>query len=126
MPIFESKQPHAAAFKDALPFHGTGAGGASAAKQSNEHTMNIDFTIPADLYLGSDPATARAQGHRHFSTTEAAIRFAMEQAAPVSLRGALLRSGARWFSGDDIRRLYNSDMRFRRQFVPEVAALNAA
>jgi hypothetical protein len=86
----------------------------------------IDFNIPADLFLGSDRATAQAQGHRHFTTTRAAIRFAMEQAAPVSLRGALLRSGERWLSGDDIRSLYVSDARFRRAEMPEVGALNAA
>lgn len=86
----------------------------------------IDFNIPADLYLGSDHATARAQGHRHFTTTAAAIRFAMEQAAPVSLRGAMLCSGERWLTGDDIRAVYSGDRRFRRVNLPEVAALNAA
>lgn len=86
----------------------------------------IDLTIPADLYLGSDRETAQAQGHRHFTTTHAAIRFAMEQAAPVSLRGALLCSGERWLSGDDIRALHAGHCAFRRDSVPEVAALNAA
>ncbi|MFC0008309.1 hypothetical protein [Devosia nitrariae] len=86
----------------------------------------VDLTRPADLYLGTDHMTARAQGHRHFSNALAAIRFAMEQAAPVSLRGAMLRLGNEWLDGDDIRALYGNDRRFARRYMPEVSALNAA
>ncbi|GHA32402.1 hypothetical protein GCM10007989_30590 [Devosia pacifica] len=74
----------------------------------------INLNIPADLFLGSDAETAQAQGHRHFTTAAAAIRFAMEQAAPVSLRGALLKSGEHWLNGDDIRQIYHNDTAFRQ------------
>ncbi|KKB06965.1 hypothetical protein VE25_20150 [Devosia geojensis] len=86
----------------------------------------IDLTTPADLYLGSDHITARAQGHRHFRHAFSAIRFAMEQAAPVSLRGAMLRADGKLLDGADIRALYQADLRFARRLPPEVSALNAA
>lgn len=95
-------------------------------RQETKDMKTIDLTRPADLYLGTDHVTARAQGHRHFSNAFAAIRFAMEQAAPVSLRGAMLRSGNDWLDGNDIRAVYGSDRRFARHYLPEVAALNAA
>lgn len=92
----------------------------------DQYMKTIDLTRPADLYLGTDHMIARAQGHRHFSNAFAAIRFAMEQAAPVSLRGAMLRLGDDWLDGNDIRALYGTDRRFARSYTPEVAALNAA
>jgi len=52
------------------------------------------FSLPAELFLGSDRSTALAAGPRHFTTSAKALRFALEQAAPVSLRGARLRVGS--------------------------------
>ncbi|MCD7059449.1 hypothetical protein [Pelagibacterium xiamenense] len=68
---------------------------------------NFDFTARARLYLGSDRTTALSLGAKTFKTAAAAIRFAMEEAAPVSLRGALLVVGAEGYSGEAIRALYS-------------------
>jgi HEPN domain-containing protein len=60
--------------------------------------MTTDFlNSPGELYLGSDREIALAQGSRHFRSAAKAIAFAVEQAAPVSLRGALLRVGDQVF-----------------------------
>ena len=61
-----------------------------------------DFHAGAELYLGSDRQTATAQGPRAFRTAAHAIRFALEEAAPVSLRGAQLTIGERSFSGGEL------------------------
>lgn len=58
------------------------------------------------LFLGSDRQTARTLGPRHFRSAAKAVRFAMEHAAPVSLRGALLTIGNRQFGPHQIRRLH--------------------
>lgn len=69
--------------------------------------MNIQILDkPGELYLGSDIATARAQGARRFRSAANAIRFAMEHAAPVSLRGARLDIGERSFGPAQIKRLH--------------------
>jgi hypothetical protein len=64
------------------------------------------FDMPGELFLGSDSATAIRQGPRTFASAAKAIRFALEQAAPVHLRGALLRAAGRTFGPAQIRRLY--------------------
>jgi hypothetical protein len=66
----------------------------------------INFHAPAELFLGSDRATALAQGPRAFRTAAQALRFAHEHAAPVSLRGASLRIGEQNFAGEELVRLY--------------------
>jgi len=67
-----------------------------------------DFQAPAELYLGRDLPTAAAQGSRIFTSAAKAIRFAIEEAAPVSLHGARLLVGTASFSGDELVRLYRS------------------
>jgi hypothetical protein len=67
-----------------------------------------DYSARAELYLGSDRATAFAQGPRAFRTAAHAIRFAVEEAAPVSLRGARLVTDKATFWGSDLVRLHNS------------------
>lgn len=69
----------------------------------NTHNLNL----PGDLFLGSDAHTAFAQGARRFSSAAKAVRFAMEQAAPVSLRGALLRINGETLGPDQIRTLHS-------------------
>ena len=69
---------------------------------------NQDFLAAAELYLGSDRPSALAHGPREFRTAAKALRFAIEEAAPVSLRGARLRIGERNFSRADMLALYNS------------------
>lgn len=69
----------------------------------------INYNAPAALYLGSNAADARAQGARTFSTAAKAIRFAVEEAAPVSLHGARLIVDGRTFGPRDLRKLYRSE-----------------
>ena len=69
---------------------------------------NNDFLAAAELYLGSDRHAALAHGPREFRTAAKALRFAIEEAAPVSLRGARLRIGERNFARADMLALYNS------------------
>lgn len=71
--------------------------------------MSIKFNSPARLYLGRNRETALAQGAKSFPNAAAAIRFAMEEAAPVSLHGALLVVGDEGYSGARIKALYHSD-----------------
>lgn len=68
----------------------------------NTHILNA----PGELFLGSDPDTATALGPRRFSSAAKAVRFAMEHAAPVSLRGAMLRVGDLTFGPHQIRHLH--------------------
>ncbi|MDX6766955.1 MAG: hypothetical protein SFU85_09200 [Candidatus Methylacidiphilales bacterium] len=67
-----------------------------------------DYLAPAELYLGSDRISAAAHGPRAFRTAAKALRFAIEEAAPVSLRGARLRIGDKSFARADMLALYNS------------------
>ncbi len=69
---------------------------------------NQDYLSAAELYLGSDRQTAHAQGPRAFGSAAKALRFAIEEAAPVSLRGARLHIGERIFARNDMLALYNS------------------
>lgn len=67
-----------------------------------------DYQAAADLYLGSNIESANAEGPRGFSTAAKALRFAIEEAAPVSLRGARLTIGKRSFDRDEMLALYRS------------------
>ena len=67
-----------------------------------------DFQAPAELYLGSDWPTALAQGPRTFRSAAKAIRFALEEAPPVSLHGARLQIGDATLSREAMARLYRS------------------
>ena len=55
---------------------------------------STDFLAAAELYLGSDRTNA--------------LRFAIEEAAPVSLRGARLHVGGKTFARTDMLALYRS------------------
>lgn len=68
----------------------------------------FDFNARARMYLGRDRATALAQGAKTYKTAAEAIRFAIEEAAPVSLHGALLVVGNEGYSGTRIKALYES------------------
>jgi hypothetical protein len=68
--------------------------------------IHLDYQAHAELYLGRDWDSAVAQGPRKFGTAAKAIRFALEEAAPVSLHGARLKIGEKVFSGDELASLY--------------------
>jgi hypothetical protein len=81
--------------------------------------MNTQIlNAPGTLFLGSDAATARAQGPRHFRTAARAVRFAVEHAAPVSLRGASLTIGRSRFGGTEIKRLHQALVRTAKAGTP--------
>ena len=67
-----------------------------------------DYLARAELYLGSDRQSATAHGPRMFTTAAKALRFAIEEAAPVSLRGARLDIGRRSFTRHAMPSLYRS------------------
>ncbi|RDE08235.1 hypothetical protein [Pelagibacterium lacus] len=69
----------------------------------------LNFNAEAALYLGSNPVSARREGARRFPTAAKAIRFAMEEAAPVSLRGARMVVGNHSYGPGDVKRFYNAD-----------------
>ena len=69
---------------------------------------HFDFQAPAALYLGSDAHTAASQGPRSFRTAAQALRFALEEAAPVSLRGASLQLAGKRYDNSQMSRLYRS------------------
>ena len=69
---------------------------------------DMNFQAHAELYLGSDWHQAAAQGPRAFPTAAQAIRFAMEEAAPVSLHGARLKVGDTIVEGEALKWLYRS------------------
>jgi len=68
----------------------------------------FDYLARAELYLGSDWDTATSLGSRAFRRAAHALRFAFEEAAPISLRGARLRVGERQFTKHELRGLYTS------------------
>lgn len=77
-------------------------------KRKKKRYMNTAIlNRPGELFLGSDRATAIAQGPRPFRSSAKALSFAMEQAAPVSLRGAMLRIDGQTFERNQIIGLYN-------------------
>ena len=89
--------------------HSSAPEGAKPAGQrvGRKKKMNIDIlNAPGDLFLGSDRATASALGARRFPRAAKAVRFAMEHAAPVSLRGARLDVGGVTLGPRQIRRLH--------------------
>lgn len=69
----------------------------------------INYNAQAALYLGSDQNVAFAQGARRFSSAAKAIRFALEEAAPVSLRGARMIVDGRTYGASDLLDFYKKD-----------------
>ncbi|MHB1102536.1 MAG: hypothetical protein ACYC0C_07110 [Devosia sp.] len=69
----------------------------------------VRYSEAAELYLGRDPKVARGLGFKRFETAAAAIRFAVEDVSPMSLRGASLEVGDVRYSGPEIAALYADD-----------------
>ena len=69
---------------------------------------NIEMNASAALYLGSDWKDAQREGARVFPSAAKAVRFAMEEVPPVSLRGALMVVDGQPFSPGDIADIYRS------------------
>lgn len=77
-------------------------------RRRKDLVTTIHLDAPGDLFLGSDVESAQAQGPRRFRTAANAIRFAMEHAAPVSLRGATLNVRGITLSATQIRSLHRT------------------
>ncbi len=77
---------------------------ATAGRKKNMNTRILN--APGELFLGSDAATALAQGARRFRSAARAVRFAMEHAAPVSLRGARLEIDGQILGPAEIRLMH--------------------
>ena len=73
-----------------------------------DHMTDFDYLARAELHLGSDWDTATSLGSRAFRRAAHALRFAFEEAAPISLRGARLTIGERQFAGRELSQLYTS------------------
>jgi len=69
---------------------------------------DFDYLARAELHLGSDWDTATSLGSRAFRRAAHALRFAFEEAAPISLRGARITIGEREFAGHELQGLYAS------------------
>jgi hypothetical protein len=69
---------------------------------------DFNYLARAELFLGSDWDTATSSGARVFRRAANALRFAFEEVAPVSLRGARMRIGERQFAGHELSALYAS------------------
>src|SRR3569623_108058 len=67
---------------------------------------NQDYLTTAELSLGSSLLTASIQRTRTFATVAKALRFAIEEEAPVRLRGARLRFGNHVLAKPDMIALY--------------------
>jgi hypothetical protein len=81
----------------------------------------IQYDASAELYLGRDPKVARGLGFKRFDTAAAAIQYAVEEATPNGLRGAVLQVGNARFSGPEIVTLYASSG-YPLPRAPEAAA----
>jgi hypothetical protein len=68
--------------------------------------MTIDYNEAAELYLGSTRHRALIEGPRRFTSAAMAVRFALDNTAPVSLRDASLKVGLKEYFGRDLARLY--------------------
>jgi hypothetical protein len=69
---------------------------------------NQDYLAAAELHPGSDRQSAAAHGPRAFHSAAKALRFAIEEAAPVSLRGARLTIGGKTLARADMLAMYHS------------------
>jgi hypothetical protein len=70
--------------------------------------MTFNFHASAQLYLGRDQLSAMAQGPRQFRFAAKALRFACEEAAPVSLHGASLVVDGKTYKAAQMWELYRS------------------
>jgi len=76
----------------------------------------FDYAAPAELFMPKGkPGPRRPPSYWRFATAAEAIRFAIEEFPAVRALGAWMKVGDERFSGDAIRRLYESTSYPRRR-----------
>ena len=71
--------------------------------------MTFDYGLPAEIFMAKRKGGARSRPiSRRFATAAEAIRFAVEDFPAIRALGAWIQVGGKRFSGEDIRRLYES------------------
>ena len=73
--------------------------------------MTFDYGLPAELFLAERKRGARSRLiGRRFATAAEAIRFAIEDFPAIRSLGAWMQVGNERFDGEDIHRLYESQL----------------
>jgi hypothetical protein len=81
----------------------------SAAGPKGRGAAGFDYNAAAELFPTRRRIPRRQPlGYKRFTQAAQAIRFAMEDLPPDRLIGAYLEVDERRYTGDDIRRLYDS------------------
>jgi hypothetical protein len=71
--------------------------------------VEFDYDAAAELFPTRRRSLGRQSfGYKRFAQASQAIRFAIEDLPPECLVGAFLEVGEHRYSGNDIRRLYQS------------------
>ena len=71
--------------------------------------MTFDYAAAAELFMPKGkPGARQPLRYRRFSTAAEAIRFVVEELPAASALAPWMQVGDERFSGDDIRRLYES------------------
>lgn len=93
---------------------------ASAAQSKGRGTARFDYNAAAELFPTRRRMPRRQPlGYKRFTQAAQAIRFAMEDLPPDRLIGAYLEVDEQRYTGDDIRRLYNSaEYPLKRRSIP--------
>jgi hypothetical protein len=79
------------------------------APDNAETLMTFDYAASAELFVPKRRRGPRQPlSYRRFATAAEAIRFAVEGFPALHTLGAWMKVGDERFSGDDIRRLYES------------------
>jgi hypothetical protein len=73
--------------------------------------MTFDYGLPAELFIQKRKGGGLRQrlDYRRFATAAEAIRFMVEEFAPIRTDGAWMRIGSKRFDNEEIHCLYNHD-----------------
>jgi hypothetical protein len=74
-------------------------------------TLVFDYGLPAELFMAKRKGGARTRLiSRRFATAAEAIRFVVEDFPAIRALGAWMQVGNKRFDGEDIYRLYKSNL----------------
>ena len=84
--------------------------------------MKFDYAASAELFIPKRKRGPRQPlSYRRFATAAEAIPFAVEEFPAILTLGAWMQVGDERFSGDDIRRLYDSNSYPRHRRVRKLS-----